>query len=179
MFVYCGNNPVIRYDPLGCFFLQTAFEFLDNWLNGNSEDMHYSDGSNIVKALRRSSKMQKLIFKAFDVYQETGKNYFEGENEFTPKEDGYDLYLAVQKFSYSISLTEETRTTGIWFWRRKEKRYVVNVIVHDTYNFDELRKWNSFGNFMNNVAVLYDVFLGGHDFYWSANYTVFGRWFCE
>ena len=50
------------------------------------------------------------------------------------------------------------------------------VTVHDTYNFDTYREWNSFGNAMNNLAYSFHGWGGGNDFEWFATYTYSTKW---
>ena len=39
-----------------------------------------------------------------------------------------------------------------------------------------LVSWNSFGSVMNNIAVIYDFFIGGNDYDWYATYTYTTDW---
>lgn len=86
------------------------------------------------------------------------------------------MYLSTQHFDYTITVEEETRTAGIWWWKHEETRYTATVKVHDIYNFDAFRAWNSFGNTMNNIAYAYHVLGGGNDFEWFATYTYSTEW---
>ena len=176
MFAYCGNNPMKYSDYAGFYPLQVAFDFLDTWLNGDGEDQHYSEGSRIVKQLKKSKKMQSFIDSAIDKYIAGQTAPTTKTGEFTSEEDGYELYLSTQQFDYTITVVKETRTVGIWWWKHEEIRYTASVIVHDTYNFDSIRTWNSFGNIMNNFAHIYHNLGGGNDFDWFAAYTHSTKW---
>ena len=173
LYAYCSNNPVMNVDFTGCYPLQAAFELLFTWLTGDGSVQNYSSSSRIVKKLKKSKKMQKIINNELENHK-NGKEVLSGTSEFTP-EDGYELYLSTQHFDYTITVTEQTRTRGFWFWKREQKRYVANVVVHDTYNFDSYRDWNSFGNIMNNIAYAYSH-IGGADFEWYATYTYSTKW---
>ena len=175
MFAYCNNNPIMYTDSTGCYPLQTAFEFLETWLTGNEDEQNYSEESRIVKQLKKSKKMQSYIDSAIENYK-SGQSTTTGYGEFTAGEDGYELYLSTQHFDYTITVAEETRTVGIWFWKHEETRYTATVTVHDTYNFDTFREWNSFGNTMNNLAYAYHILGGGNDFEWFATYTYSTKW---
>ena len=175
MFAYCNNNPIMYTDSTGCYPLQTAFEFLETWLTGDEDEQNYSEESRIVKQLKKSKKMQSYIDSAIENYK-SGQSTTTGYGEFTAGEDGYELYLSTQHFDYTITVAEETRTVGIWFWKHEETRYTAAVTVHDTYNFDTFREWNSFGNTMNNLAYAYHILGGGNDFEWFATYTYSTKW---
>ena len=162
-------------DHSGCYPLQTAFEFLAVWLTGDGEEKVYTEGSRIVKQLKKSSKMQSYIDDAIDNYME-GKSTTTGSGEFTSREDGYELYLSTQHFTYSIEVEEETRTAGFLWWKHDETRYTATVTIHDNYDFDSYREWNSFGNVMNNLAYLYHSLGGGKNYEWSAIYTYSTKW---
>lgn len=175
MFAYCLNNPVIYVDFTGCYPLQSAFELLATWFDGDGEDQHYSKGSKMVRQLKRSDKMQSYIDTAIENHK-NGQSTTKGTGEFTSAEDGYELYLSTQHFNYTIVVTEETRTVGFLWWKHEEVRYTAMVTVSDTYNFDALREWNSFGNVMNNLAFIYHAFGGGNDYEWKATYTYTTKW---
>ncbi len=175
MFAYCNNNPIIYTDFTGNYPLQAAFEFLRTWLSGDGDEQNYSEGSRIVKKLKKSKKMQFDIAAAIDNYK-AGQSTTTGYGEFTSGEDGYELYLSTQHYDYTITVVEEFRTVGIWWWKHKETRYTATVTVHDIYNFDTLREWNSFGNVMNNLAYIYHFLEGGNDFEWFATYTHSSKW---
>lgn len=175
MFAYCNNNPVIYTDSCGRYPLQAAFEFFYTWLTGNSGKKSYTKKSRIVKQLQASKKVSSYIDEAIDNYK-NGVPLTTGTGEFTAVEDGYELYLSTQHFDYTIAVEEDTRTKGFWWWKHKEKRYTATVEIHDVYNFDEVREWNSFGNVMNNLAIAYDIFVGGYDFDWTATFTYSTKW---
>ena len=119
--------------------------------------------------------MQSYIDTAIGNYK-NGQSITSGTGEFTAKEDGYELYLSTQHFSYYITVIEEVRTVGFWFWKHEEVRYTAIVVVNDTYNFDCEREWDSFGNIMNNLAYFYHKNGGGNDFEWYATYSYTTNW---
>ena len=175
MFAYCGNNPIRFSDHGGCYPLEVAFEFLEKWITGDGKTQKYTDGSRIVKKLKRSDKMESHIKSAIDNYK-NGQSTTIGTDEFTAEEDGYELFLSTQHFDYTITVTEESRTVGILWWKHEEVRYIATVTVHDEYNFDTFRECNSFGNIMNNIAYIYHFLGGGKDFEWYATYTYTTKW---
>lgn len=119
--------------------------------------------------------MQAYVNSAIDNYK-NGQLTTTGYGEFTSDEDGYELYLSTQHFDYTITVAEETRTVGFLWLKHQEKRYTATVTVHDVYNFDTFREWNSFGNAMNNLAYAYHLLGGGNDFEWFATYTYSTNW---
>ena len=175
MLSYCNNNPVKYIDSKGYYPLETALDFLFNWLIGDEDEENYSEGSSIVNRLKESKKMQTYIEDAIDNY-ESGQSITTGYGEFTAAEDGTDLYLSTQHFDYTITVTKETRTASIFSWQGEVTRYTATVTVHDTYNFDSYRAWNSFGNILNNIAYAYHTYVGGNDFEWFATYTYSTPW---
>ncbi len=175
MFAYCANNPVNFFDDSGGYPLQVAIEFLFEWIYGDGEPKIYSESSRLSRILKENKKMQSYVDNAIESYKK-GDPIEPGSGEFTSDADGNELYLSTQHFDYSITVTKETRTTGWWIWTRKEERYTATVTVHDTYNFDHVREWNSFGNVMNNLAFIYDTIIGGADFEWYATYTYSTAW---
>ncbi len=175
MFAYCNNNPVNYCDASGQYALQAAFELFYTWIDGDGTTQYYSENSRMVKLLKKSSKMQKYIYQALENYVIKDEKVTRGTGEFTGSEDGYELYLSTQHFTYCISVTEERRTRGFWFWKHEEVRYTATVTVYDTYDFDEFRDWNSFGSIMNNLAYIYSFF-GGNDYDWYATYTYTTEW---
>lgn len=59
--------------------------------------------------------------------------------------------------------------------KRTQIQYTATVTVHDTYDFD-LKEWDGFGNWMNNLAYVYHIFGGGNDFEWFATYKYSTGW---
>ena len=177
-YAYCLDNPVNRLDVNGC---NSAIDLLLTWLFGDGSDQKYEDCSDLVRALRRSKKMKGFINEAID---ESKKGFLDGheihENQsaiFTREEDGSELYLALHKFSYTITVTKEIKVTKFLWWTFKKHRYKADVTVTDTYNFDKIQEWDSFGNVMNNLAYLYHEKLGGgKDYDIEATYTVYTKW---
>ena len=175
MFAYCDNNPVAYIDPIGSYPLQAAFEFFWNWLTGDGgESQHYEEDSRIVKKLKKSKKMRQIVDSAIENYK-VGQPVTSGESEFTSA-DGKELYLSTQQFYYTVTVEEQTRTKGWWIFKREQIRYVATVTVEDTYNFDSFREGTGVGTIMNNIAYLYHLLGGGHDYEWSATYTYSTKW---
>ena len=175
MFAYCNNNPVRYADSVGYYPLQTAFEFLERWLTGDGSEQKFTEKDKVTKKIKKSSQMQSAIDTAIEQYKE-GQTPKPGSLHFTPDDGGYELYLGIQHCSYSITVTKETKTTGFWFWKKEKTRYVATVTVSDIYNFDEIRDWNSFGSIANNLAYIYNLLGGGHDYEWTATFTQTTKW---
>lgn len=175
MFVYCLNNPVNYADDSGYYPLETAFDFLERWLSGDGSDQEFTEQDQVTKKIKKSSQMQSAIDNAIEQYKD-GQLPKSGSLHFTPDNGGYELYLGIQHCSYSITVTEETKTTGLWFWKKEKTRYVATVVVSDIYNFDEIRDWNSVGSIANNIAYIYNLLGGGHDYEWTATFTQTTKW---
>ena len=175
MFAYCNNKPTGYKDFGGNYPVAAAVDFLNTWLTGDGSKQNYSEGSSIVKALKKSDKMQEIIDEAISNYK-SGERKTTGTGEFTAHKDGWELYLSTQHFDYQIDVVKETRTKGIWFWKHEEERYIAEVVVHDVYNFDSIRPWNSFGNILNNGAFILNVMGVGNDYEWYATYAYTTKW---
>lgn len=175
MYAYCNNNPVLYTDSAGCYPLQTAFEFLDRWLTGDGSKQEFTDRDQLTRKIKKSSQMQNAITEAVKQYQD-GQMSASGTLNFTPDNGGYELYLGIQHCLYTINVTTETKTTGFWFWKQEKKRYVATVVISDTYDFDEIRDWNSLGSIANNLAYIYHLLGGGHNYEWTATFTQVTKW---
>ena len=175
MFAYCNNNPTKHIDSSGFYPLETAFDFLDRWLTGDGSKQEFGDRDQVTKKIKKSAQMQSAIYNAIEQYK-NGQTPDPGSLHFTPDDGGYELYLGIQHCSYSITITKETKPAGIWFWKKEKTRYVATVEVSDIYNFDEIRDWNSFGSIANNIAYIYNLLGGGHDYEWTATFTQATRW---
>ena len=75
-----------------------------------------------------------------------------------------------------MSITEETKTTGFWIFKKTKKRYITSVVVSDVYDFTEFREPNSIGSKLNNWG--YENQNEGDiiPFAWDASYTVYSDW---
>ena len=175
MFAYCVNNPINHIDSFGSYPLQIPVDFLKRWINGDGSKQEFDEQDNVTKKIRESEQMQIAISNAIEQYK-SGQTPNPGTLHFTPDDGGNDLYLSIQHCSYSIVVTEETRTTGFWFWKKEQIRYVVIVEVSDIYDFDEIRDWNSVGSIANNMAYIYHLFGGGNDYEWTATFTQTTKW---
>ena len=180
MFAYCLNNSIMRIDQTGCgslLILPAARELLDEWIHGDGEEEQYTEGSSLVRKIKKSILMKGLVNLAISNYITKGETITSGSEEFTADIDGWDLYLAIQHFDYTMYVTAQYQTTGMLWWEHTEVRYHVCVVITDTYNFDEFRSWNGFGNIMNNLACIYDIIVGGHDFDFISTYTYTTQWY--
>lgn len=191
MFAYCCNNPINCKDPYGDFFgyitrdnlipiatnvlLPVACQFMLTWLNGDGSTQYYDGGSNVCSAIKESEKMRGYIDDAISYYKGSGDPVFHGTSEFTHAEDGWDLYLAIQHFDYTITVVEERAPTRLLFRGQEKVRYVVTIQVHDTYDFTK-REWESIGDYLNNGAYYLHNMGVGEDYEWYATYTYTTRW---
>lgn len=75
-----------------------------------------------------------------------------------------------------MKIHRETRTIGFWFWKRKQSRYVADVVIYDTYDFTEWRNDGSLGSIANNIAYIGQMmgFIQPYD--WSANFVMATAW---
>ena len=174
MFAYCNNNPVRHIDSLGLFPLRAARDLLDKWVFEDEDEYYFDERSKITKSLKKSKKMETIIQNAIEAAKD-GQPVTSGEGEFTASDDGWDLYLSTQHFSYTITVEKQERTIGL-FKKRDQVRYVAVVEVSDTYNFDKIREWNGIGNILNNGAYIAHGFGFGTDYEWSATYTYTTQW---
>ena len=178
LFAYCGNNPILRYDPNGKAFLSIARNLLKTWLTGDGSKKVFTKGTALVKALRKNTQMQNHVNTAISNYKiDSTNSTYSGTVHFQPSTDGMDLYLGVQHANVSISVSKETRTTGVWFWKKTQERYVATVTLTDSYDFDNLRTWRTVGSILNNGAFLAHEYMGvGTDYDFSANYICYTSW---
>jgi hypothetical protein len=183
MFAYCANNPINNIDRTGCFMmpLATAWEFLDTWFNGDGTIRFFNDKSNIAKRLKKSKKMKKIINDAIEKYKKTGQKYFDGVGEFTKSEDGADLYLSTQHFTYHITVLQKINIVDVKFGPvfqiyDRSIKYTAIVTVQDKYNFDEIRPWQGLGNILNNMAYMLHEGGFGRDYEWFTVYTYETNW---
>lgn len=88
----------------------------------------------------------------------------------------YDLSLSVGKASYSMVIEKETRTKGILWWKTEQTRYTATFTVTDTYNFDELRDWDSFGGTMNNIGLCLQAMDVIKPYDWEATFIISTKW---
>ena len=149
-------------------------------INGNGEKQVYGAESDISKTLSKSKIMEDEIEKNLKDYKESGEKTvtYDGSVSLYGKDNIYDLDLSysVGKASYSMTIIEETKTTGFWFFKKTKSRYVINVTVSDVYNFDEYRNDQSLGSMLNNWG--YDMQKNGNikPYSWDATYTVYKKW---
>ena len=183
MFAYCANNPINLLDPSGAFFLDAAFELLNQWLNGVEDEVSFAVDSAISKAMHKSKKLKEIAEKALDEFKKTGKSTSSGYGEFTADEDGWNLYLSTQHFYYDVTVRYEYEIRDeIWSLLFglttpvRYERYVVTIVITDIYNFDNLRDWDGVGNCLNNIAYLAHILGTGHDYTWDVQYTYSTEW---
>ena len=177
MFAYCGNNPVCRQDPTGCFFLPVAFDLLEEWVEGDGSDQNYIDKDEISRKLKNHRKTRDVVDEAIANYKAgvPKENWSHGTLYYGPSDD-LDLWLAIRNCEYTIDITEEQRTIGFWLFETEQVRYIITVTVHDVYDFTE-QPWDGVGNYLNNFAMLAHDYLGvGKDYHLYATFTYTTSW---
>ena len=174
MFAYCNNNPVNLYDINGHTPLDVAIELLKEWIFGNGEDHYYDDNSIVSKKLRKSKTMEVAIEGAIQKY-ENNEEYTTGTVYFG--NDEMDLWLGVRRASYELEIEEETRVVGFWIFQKTQTRYVVQVKVYDTYNFNVGNETgDGLGSVLNNWGYWAQENNLGQEYYWEAQYEYTTKW---
>ena len=171
MFAYCNNNPVIFSDPSGEL---VSVDILDIWTSGNGEDMYFDEKSNISKKLKKS-RIIKGIINAEIEKMENGEEYGSGTVTFTSEEP--DLWLGIRAASYTMTISKETRERGFWFLKHNESRYVVDVIIYDTYNFNfGSETGDGIGSILNNIGFYAQEMGLGTEYKWEAYFKYETKW---
>ena len=191
MFAYCGNNPVSFSDPQGNFRIQSLLNkvkqkvqvslmMLQTAVFGNGKHQSYGTKSVVSKTLLKSKIMTTETINNISKFKNSGAaaKTYNGDVSLYGKDNDYDFDLSysVGKASYSMYITKETKTTGFWVFKKTKSRYVVDVTVSDTYDFDEYRDDKSVGSLMNNLG--YDLQKAGviKPYSWDANYKYYSKW---
>ena len=165
MFAYCYNNPVCYYDPNG----QVAVGLLEKWIFGKGEAQYFDEESDVSKKLKKSQTMITEIKKAISKFK-NGEEYGQGSVTFTMDEP--DLWLGIRRANYEFTITETTKETGWWIFKKTETIYVVEVKVSDTYDFnigDE--EGDGLGSLLNNLGYWAQEHNMGATYYWEATYV--------
>lgn len=174
MFAYCANNPVNLADDNGQAPFKVARYLLSYWILGGGKDLILKNNSLVSRALKKSKTMQKEINEEIEKYKK-GQKYGTGTVIFKKNEP--DLWLGIRRANYVLTIDKETKTTGFWFFKKRKTRYVVNVKVSDTYDFnvgDE--SGDGIGSLLNNFGYLMQEQNVGKAYYWEANYVYKTKW---
>ncbi len=87
------------------------------------------------------------------------------------------MWLGIRGVNYELEITEETKETGFWIFKKTKTRYVVDVKVYDTYNFNiGTEKGDGIGSLLNNFGFWLHENNVGTDYYWEANYVYKTKW---
>ena len=174
LFAYCENNPVRLVDGNGTAPLKVARLLLTRWFLGKGKDLVLNKKSIVSKKLKKSNTMQEKIDEEIEKF-ENGEEYGSGTVVFDANET--DLWLGIRQATYEVSIVKETKTTGFWIFKMTKTRYVVDVKVSDTYNFntgDEAG--DGLGSLLNNFGFWLQEQNLGAEYKWEANYVYKTKW---
>ena len=175
MFAYCGNNPVICCDPSGDAYIITnvgssAVELLSQWLFGDGSAQSYGDDSTLAWDFKNSGYMNRILEECLEEYISTGQNNFSGSGSISGLSE-FDLWMGVRSFDYEVTISSETRTSGIIF-KEQYTEYTFSVKITDEYNFNSGKDaGDGLGSVLNNAAYNLHKKGIGHDYKWKLNYT--------
>ena len=174
MFVYGNNNPIGTIDKNGEAPLKVARYLLTHWIKGKGKKLTLDKKSFVSKKIKKSSIMKTIIKEEIAKYKE-GKSYGTGRVCFNSDET--DLWLGVRKASYKMTIETETKTRGFWIFKKTQTRYVANVTVSDTYNFNiGNEEGDGIGSILNNWAYWADENGIGVDYKWEAEFVYETKW---
>jgi len=174
MYAYCGNNPVGCVDGTGKAPLKVSRHLLFHWLVADGSDLIMDKYSHASRALKKSKTMKKKIEKEIEKY-EAGEDYGTGYVTFGSNET--DLWLAARNASYEMSITKEIRYVNFLFFESLKTRYVIEVTVFDTYDFNKGDETgDGLGSKLNNIGYKAQEADWGTAFYWEANYVYKTDW---
>ena len=174
MFTYCNNNPVNLTDDDGRAPLKVARYLFARWIFGGGKKIILKSNSFVSKSLKKSKTMRAKINETVEKYK-NGEEYESGTVIFKHNEP--DLWLGVRKADTKMTIKKETKTTGFGSFKKTKTRYVVNVTVLDTYNFnkgDEIG--DGIGSWLNNIGYWAQEKNLGKEYEWEANYVYKTKW---
>ena len=174
MFAYCNNNPVNLIDYNGQGPLKVARYLLTHWILGNGKDLILNSNSFVSKSLKKSKTMHTKIDEEIAKY-EKGEEY--GKNSVIFQQDEPDLWLGIRRAKYEMTIEKESKITGFWLFKKTQTRYVVNVKVSDTYNFNLGNETgDGLGSYLNNLGYWAQENNIGKEYYWEANFVYKTKW---
>lgn len=174
MFAYCMNNPVNYGDSTGEAPFRLSRYLLTHWLFGGGRSLFFDKDSFVSKKIKNSKLMQNHINEEIQKYKD-GKTNNNGAFSFEYNEP--DLWLGIRGVNYELGITEETKETGFWIFKKTKTRCVVDVKVYDIYNFNiGTEKGDGIGSLLNNFGFWLHENNVGTDYYWEANYVYKTKW---
>ena len=174
MFAYCNNNPINLRDITGETPLEIALDLLLKWIYGNGENQYFDDDSSIAKKLKKSKTMRATIDKEIQKF-ENNDSY--GSDSVYFGDDGPDLWLGIRRANYEVTITKETKESGFWIFKKTQTRYVVQVKVADTYNFNIGNETgDGLGSVLNNLGYWAQENELGNEYEWEVTYVYTTEW---
>lgn len=118
---------------------------------GNGEHQDYSQNLDFLHTFTLSPMMNKIINTHLQSFKESAllQKTFEGPVSFYDDPADFDLMLGVGTGKYSVTITAETKTRGL-FKKTEVTVYHIMVTISDTYDFDDYRDDGSLGSKLNN-----------------------------
>ena len=191
LFVYCSNNYVNYCDPSGAFDIWSAINPLNKSIRssailfseaifGDGSKKTYGPNSVLSKTLSKSRLMMEELKKPLGRFKrgDRKEKTYKGEVSLYGKTNKYDFDLSysVGKAKYTVTIREEVKQVGFWPFKKTQARYVMDVTVSDTYNFDEYRGDESLSDTLNDFG--YDLQKDGvlKPYEWDAKFTIEDEW---
>jgi RHS repeat-associated protein len=167
---YAGNNPVKYIDPDGEEGVAATLLWDAFWGNGEHQD--YSQNLDFLHTFLFSPTMNNTINNSLQAFKNSAisQNTFEGSISFYGDLADFDLMLGVGLGEYSVTITEETKSRGL-FKKTEVTVYHIEVTINDTYDFNGYRDDDSLGSKLNNWG--YDKQKEGDikPYTWSFTYS--------
>ena len=147
---------------------------------GGGEAQYYGGRANVSQTLCKSTAIWSEFEDNLADFRQSGAEVESYSGSFSTY-DGcnrydYDLSLSVGAAGYTMEIRKETRTSVFLFWKKEQTRYVANVTVTDTYDFDAWRTDNSFGSVMNNLGLALQYSNVVVPYKWEATFTISTKW---
>ena len=169
LYAYCSNNPVMYYDPCG-FVIQynppCSLELFKIYLLGDGSDKDFSNYSDFIYKIKTSKTMKNKINEYIEKYKMTGQSTFTEITVRFEAKDGLDLFLAIHKARFDITITETTHTEGWWIFKKTYTDYIVDIKIYDTYNFNGSED----ADFLNKFGYYFEEKGYGQTYSWQATY---------
>ena len=176
MLAYCNNNPINMADFNGKKAFSVARDLFKRWCTGNGKTEYFDASSKISKALKKSKTMKTIIDAKISDYKK-GIDPAEGDNTVHFKASEPDLWLGIRRADFSVTIEEETKTVGHWFWKKEKRRYIAYVTVSDNYNFNVGNEsGDGLGSLLNNFGYVLQENGSGQEYHWEVSYVYYTKW---